>query len=125
MDLDQEISDIDQSEPFILVTGEVGTDNAQYFICIENALAFESKTFRDALVDVIASYYVFDIVYLKLNFLQESSCFSTLCLWTEGWRKTTTMPPEVDGERPKTVTICTLLLRVLIKFSINIIMFLT
>lgn len=63
--MDQEISDIGQSEPFILVTGEVGTDNAQYFICIENALAIESKTFRDALVDVIASYYVFDIVYPK------------------------------------------------------------
>ena len=54
-----------QSEPFILLSGQVGTSNAQYFICIEKALALEVKTLRDALMDIIASYYVFDIMYPK------------------------------------------------------------
>ena len=65
IDLDQEVEEINQSEPYIIVTGRPGEETSQYFISAENAITTESKTFRDALVDVISTYYVFDITYPK------------------------------------------------------------
>ena len=50
-------------EPFIAVTGKAGTEAAQYFIICENSVLLESKSLRDAFVDLIATYYVFDIAY--------------------------------------------------------------
>jgi hypothetical protein len=45
------------------VTGKPGEENAQYFVCVEKALLTESKSLRDAILDVICAYYVFDISY--------------------------------------------------------------
>lgn len=54
---------ISQAEPFIAVTAKAGTEAAQYFIICENSVLLESKSLRDAFVDLIATYYVFDIAY--------------------------------------------------------------
>lgn len=62
-DLSSEIDQIPQSEPYIVVTGKPGMDRTQYFVCVEKALLTESKSIRDALLDVICVYYVFDISY--------------------------------------------------------------
>ena len=61
--LESEIDQIPQSEPYIIVTGKAGEENAQYFVCVEKALLTESKSLRDAILDVICAYYVFDIAY--------------------------------------------------------------
>ena len=54
-----------QSEPYIVVAGKPGMDNAQFFIACEQSILFESKGLRDAFVDLIATYYVFNIAYPK------------------------------------------------------------
>ena len=65
MDLDGEISDISQSEPFLLVTDIPGTDSSQVFVCCERRIFLESKSMSDSLLDLIATYFVFDIAYPK------------------------------------------------------------
>ena len=54
-----------QSEPYIVVAGKPGMDNAQFFIACEQSILFESKGLRDAFVDLIATYYIFNIAYPK------------------------------------------------------------
>ena len=63
--MDSELSEVMQSEPFLLVTGESGTDNSQVFVCCEGQLYIESKSVKDALLDLILTYFVFDIMYPK------------------------------------------------------------
>ncbi len=65
MDLEFEIENIKQSEPFIAVTGKAGDENCQYFICAEQALTTESISLRDAFLDLICAYYVYNISYPK------------------------------------------------------------
>lgn len=65
MDVDREVQQINQSEPYVLVTGKPGSENTQFFIVCEQAILLESKSVCDALVDVIATYYVFDMAYPK------------------------------------------------------------
>ena len=65
VDVDSEISEVTQSEPFLLITGEAGTENCQIFICCEGQLYTESKSIKDALLDLLSTYFVFDIVYPK------------------------------------------------------------
>ena len=65
VDIDSEVSSVTQSEPFLLLTGEPGIENCQVFICCEAELYIESKSIKDALVDLISTYFVFDIVYPK------------------------------------------------------------
>jgi len=60
-----EISDVTQSEPFLLVTGISGTDTSQVFVCCERNMFMESKSMKDSLLDLIATYFVFDITYPK------------------------------------------------------------
>ena len=60
-----------QSEPYIVVAGKPGMDNAQFFIACEQSILFESKGLRDAFVDLIATYYIFNIAYPK----SVESCF--------------------------------------------------
>ena len=48
-----------------MVAGKPGMDNAQFFIACEQSILFESKGLRDAFVDLIATYYVFNIAYPK------------------------------------------------------------
>ena len=59
----EEIEKVKQTEPFIIVAGRVGEENCQYHICAENALTTKSKSFRDAVIDLIGAYYVYDIKY--------------------------------------------------------------
>lgn len=63
--MDSELSEVTQSEPFLLVTGEPGTDNSQVFVCCEGQIYIESKSVKDALLDLISTYFVFDIMYPK------------------------------------------------------------
>lgn len=65
IDLDEEVKSIQQSEPCIITLGLAGDPNYQIFICAEKEVVLESKTLRDALVDIIATYYVFNIKYPK------------------------------------------------------------
>ena len=65
IDIDSEISEVTQSEPFLLLTGQPGMENSQVFICCEGQLYLESKSIKDALLDLISTYFVFDIVYPK------------------------------------------------------------
>ena len=44
---------------------EPGMENCQIFICCEGQLYLESKSIKDALLDLISTYFVFDIVYPK------------------------------------------------------------
>ena len=67
--------EVAQSVPFILVTGKPGTDASQIFICCEGQIYIESKSMKDALFDLISTYFIFDIAYPKslcsvLMFLQ-------------------------------------------------------
>lgn len=62
IDVDSELQDV-QREPFILVLGPVGQENTQYFICAERALTVECSSFREALLDLLCCYYVFNIQY--------------------------------------------------------------
>ena len=64
MDIEREVREISQAEPFIVVTGRPGTEVAQFFIC-EKSILLESKSLRDAFIDIIAAYYVFGIAYPK------------------------------------------------------------
>ena len=49
VDVDSEISEVEQPEPFLLITGEPGLESCQVFICCEGQLYIESKSIRDAL----------------------------------------------------------------------------
>ena len=59
------MGEIAQSAPYIMQTGRAGTENVQYFIACEKQVICESKSLVDAVVDLIACYYVFDISYPK------------------------------------------------------------
>ena len=65
IDIDKEVEKEKQLEPYIVVAGKPGMDRTQFFIVCEQALLFESKSLRDAFVDLIATYYVFNISYPK------------------------------------------------------------
>ena len=63
VDLESETRKAKQAAPYIAVTGKPGTEAAQYFIVAECSPGTESKTLKDAVNDLIATYYVFDIAY--------------------------------------------------------------
>ena len=58
----QEISAIEQAAPCIVITGVTGDENAQFYVCAEQ---HESSTMRDTVLDLVVSYFVFDISYSK------------------------------------------------------------
>ena len=66
IDIDVEMLEVTQSEPFLLVTGIPGADNCQVFVCCEKEIFLESKSIKDSLLDLIATYFVFDICYPKV-----------------------------------------------------------
>lgn len=77
IDINEEVEKIKQKAPFIFVCGEPGGENTQYFVCGEKNVICESKSYLDATLDLICTYYVFDIVYPKalsgvLLFFQQS-----------------------------------------------------
>jgi len=65
LDLDEEISKVEQSEPFIVATSKLDSAISQIFICCEGKMFLESKSMGDAIVDLMSVYYVFDISYPK------------------------------------------------------------
>lgn len=54
-----------ESAPFLVWTGTAGDENAQFYVCCEQSVLTESKNVRDAIIDLMATYYVFDIAYPK------------------------------------------------------------
>lgn len=58
--MDDEIRHIDKGTPFIVM---LTSEGQQYFIVIEKALIAESSSLTTAIVDLVASYFVFDIIY--------------------------------------------------------------
>ena len=64
IDIDQEAEDLPQSQPAVFIVGDVGV-NAQYHIVSENTVLFEEKTLKDAVIDMFATYYNFQICYIK------------------------------------------------------------
>ena len=75
IDLDTEVSKIEQSAPFLVWTGTAEDENAQFYVCCEQSVLTESKTVRDVIIDLMATYYVFDIVYQSNNAFFPAYCF--------------------------------------------------
>ena len=65
MNLEDELSNVQQSEPFLVVTSKLGTEASQIFICCEGASFLESKSIKEAILDLVSTYFVFDISYPK------------------------------------------------------------
>jgi len=65
VDIEEVISETAQYEPFILVTSKSGTETSQIFICCEGEIYIESKSIKDALLDLLSTYFVFDVAYPK------------------------------------------------------------
>ena len=65
----------------IIITGEAGSESAQCYVCCESKTWIESKNVKDSLVDLLATYYVFDIAYPAAL----APIFTTLCVGG-GWR---------------------------------------
>ena len=63
--MDSEVDSIDQAEPFLVITGIPGDEQSQVFICVEGSLLLESKSIKDSMIDLIATYYTFDLSYPK------------------------------------------------------------
>ena len=63
--MDSEVGSVAQAEPFLVIIGIPGEERSQVFICAEGSLLLESRSIKDSLIDLIATYYVFDISYPK------------------------------------------------------------
>ena len=59
------MAEIDQSAPFLAFTGQAGDETAQFYVCCDQGVLLEAKMVKDAIIDLIAAYYVFDITYPK------------------------------------------------------------
>ena len=59
------MAEIDQSAPILVFTGQAGDETAQFYVCCEQGMLLEAKTVKDAIIDLTAAYYVFDITYPK------------------------------------------------------------
>ncbi len=57
---------IKQAAPWIAIKGKPGWENALFFIVCEGTTRSESKTLLAACLDLIATYYVYDIAYPRL-----------------------------------------------------------
>ena len=51
--------------PYIVITSCPGTENSQYFIACEKVMHCDCKSLKDALLDLVVTYYVYDISYPK------------------------------------------------------------
>lgn len=63
VDLNSEVHSLKQAAPFLVYLGEPGYESAQYFIACEQTVLCESKSVLDSFIDLIATYYVFNIAY--------------------------------------------------------------
>ena len=65
IDVDGEVSKIQQSEPYLVMTGSPDDENCQFLVCCEQALYMESESVKDAIIDLISTYYAYNISYPK------------------------------------------------------------
>ena len=65
VNLEEEIFEIEQSEPFVIVTSKLGTETSQIFVCCEKQIYLESKSMRDASVNMMSTCFVFNISYSR------------------------------------------------------------
>ena len=63
-DIDREIDGCAQKEPYILIVGAPGRDD-QYFLVFEKKILFEEQDFLDSIILLFASYYNFNVVYVR------------------------------------------------------------
>ncbi len=63
--IEKTVATIKQAAPWLALFGKPGTENAQFFIVAESVIRSESKTLLEAFLDLIATYYVYDIAYPK------------------------------------------------------------
>jgi len=64
IDVKKEVSKIQQSKPYLFVTAwSPGDENC--LVCCEQDIFLESQSVKDAIIDLISAYYVFNIVYPK------------------------------------------------------------
>ena len=59
------VSEITQLKHFLLITSKPGTESSQVFICCERQIYMESKSIKYALLDLLSTYFIFDLVYPK------------------------------------------------------------
>ena len=52
-----------QTAPCIIQIGIAGVESAQFLVACEQEVLWESKSLKDAIIDLYAAYYVFDIAY--------------------------------------------------------------
>ena len=64
-DIDNEISKIKQSAPYLVIIGVPGDINCQIFVCAEKETVLECRSVSDAIIDLIAAYFTFNISYPK------------------------------------------------------------
>lgn len=65
VDLEDKISEVEQSEPFITITSKPGTESSQIFVCCESQIFLEVKSMIHAMLDMMSAFYVFDVSYPK------------------------------------------------------------
>ena len=65
IDIDKEASNIKQCEQYMIITGLLDAENCQVFICSEQQELLESKSVKEGIIDLIATYFVFNIAYPK------------------------------------------------------------
>ena len=64
IDVNGEVSKIQQLEPYLVVTAP-GDENSQFKICCEQDIYVEPNSVKDALIDLMATYYTYNISYPK------------------------------------------------------------
>jgi len=65
VDLDEAASEVQQSAPYLVITGIPGSMNCQVFISCEQEILYESSSVKDSIIDLIGMYFVFNISYPK------------------------------------------------------------
>ena len=61
--MEDKISEVEQSEPFIAITSKPGTESSQIFVCIESQIFLQVKSMIHAMLDMMSAFYVFDVSY--------------------------------------------------------------
>ncbi len=54
-----------QLEPFVLIVGQIGSVECNYLLVAENEIILESKSFLEAIFDVMGTYFHYNICYSK------------------------------------------------------------
>lgn len=65
IDIDEAVSKVQQSAPYLVITGIPGDMNCQVFVGCEQEIFFECNSVKDSIIDLIGTYFVFNITYPK------------------------------------------------------------